>query len=51
MGGIVPHAGYEFSGPSAVHFFNTLKGKDIRDCDYSKSKSYGIWGSYKPRYK
>ncbi|MCS5421024.1 MULTISPECIES: AmmeMemoRadiSam system protein B [Psychrilyobacter] len=29
LGGIVPHAGYEFSGPSAVHFFNTLKEKDI----------------------
>ncbi len=29
LGGIVPHAGYEFSGPSAVHFFNILKGKDI----------------------
>ena len=29
LGGIVPHAGYEFSGSSAVHFFNTLRGKDI----------------------
>jgi len=29
LGGIVPHAGYEFSGPSAVHFFDVLKGKDI----------------------
>ena len=29
FGGIVPHAGYEFSGSSAIHFFNTLKGKDI----------------------
>ena len=29
LGGIVPHAGYEYSGPSAVHFFNVLKGKDI----------------------
>lgn len=29
LGGIVPHAGYEFSGSSAVHFFNTLKGKEI----------------------
>ena len=29
LGGIVPHAGYEFSGPSAIHFFNNLWGKDI----------------------
>jgi len=29
LGGIVPHAGYEFSGSSAVYFFNTLRGKEI----------------------
>ena len=29
IGGIVPHAGYEFSGPHAIHFFNTLKDQKI----------------------
>jgi AmmeMemoRadiSam system protein B len=29
IGGIVPHAGYEFSGPHAIHFFNTLKNQNI----------------------
>jgi AmmeMemoRadiSam system protein B len=29
IGGIVPHAGYKFSGPHAIHFFNILKNQDI----------------------
>ncbi len=30
LGGVVPHAGYVYSGVTAAHFYEVLKGKDIK---------------------
>ncbi|OQY41360.1 MAG: AmmeMemoRadiSam system protein B [Fusobacteriia bacterium 4572_74] len=45
LGGVVPHAGYEFSGSSAVHFFNTLEGKNIETVIIINPSHTGYGGS------